>query len=75
MKVDKKNLFKIALLNPPKEFVDQPGQSFTIGEESIILHGFIQISTSATEKAIKKALPNAIALKHPYIQDNENFQQ
>ena len=67
----KKKPFKFTLLNPPEEFVDEPGQSFIIAEESIILRGFIQISTSATEKGIQKALSNAIALKHPYIQDND----
>ena len=66
-----KKPFKFALLNPPEEFVDELAQSFIIAEESIILRGFIQISTSATEKDIKKALSNAIALKHPYIQDND----
>ena len=68
----KKNSFKFALVNPPEEFVDEPGQSFIIAEESIILRGFVQISTSATEKDIKKVLSNAIALKHPYIQDNDS---
>ena len=66
-----KRTFKFVLLNPPEEFVDEQGQSFIIAEESIILRGFIQISASATEKDIKKELSNAIALKHPYIQDND----
>ena len=67
-----KKPFEVVLVSTPVDYDDEePGETMLLSEEVIVLRGFLQIYSNASESDIRKSICDVVNQKYPLVSSND----